>query len=368
MTPDEKLMSLALTEARKGWGRTSPNPMVGAVVAKDGQVISKGYHHRAGEPHAEVMAITAAKGQTVGSTLYVTLEPCNHQGRTPPCTAAILKAGLKRVVIGARDPNPSVAGNGASYLAARGLSVTTGVLEGHCLDLIEFFRKYITTALPFVILKSAATLDGKLATVTGDSRWITGEKARRVVHRLRNGVDAILVGRGTVEIDNPSLNTRLPGRARGRDPIRLVLDTYLRSPLDSKVFDPATGGPTIAVCGPEPPAKAVAALEKKGVRIWSLPLVKGRVSLGGLLQRLGGEGLTSLLIEGGATVNYAALVEERIVDKALFFYAPKIVGGTSAPTLVGGSGIRAMSEALNMDIVKFRHLGPDLLMEAKPRY
>ena len=314
------------------------------------------------------MAIAAAGGQTQGSTLFVTLEPCNHQGRTPPCTEAILKAGIARVVIGARDPNPSVAGGGASYLASRGLSVTAGVLEERCLVLIEFFVKYITTAQPFVVLKSAATMDGKLATVTGDSRWITGEKARRLVHHWRDGVDAILVGRGTVEADNPSLNTRLPGRAQGRDPVRLVLDTTLRTPLDSKVFDRSTGGPTIIICGPDPPATGVEALEKKGVQVWRLPLSNGRLDLREMSLRLGRDGYTSLLIEGGAEVNYSALVKDKIVDKVLFFYAPKIVGGHAAPTLVGGPGLQTMNECLDMDITGIRRLGPDILVEAKPRY
>ena len=361
-------MSLALTEARKGWGTTSPNPMVGAVIAKEGQVVSKGYHHRAGEPHAEVMAIAAAQGRTAGSTIYVTLEPCNHQGRTPPCTEAILKAGITRVVIGARDPNPTVAGDGASYLASKGLTVTTGVLEERCLELIEFFLKYITSSLPFVVLKSAATMDGKLATVSGHSRWITSEKARQLVHHWRNGVDAILVGRGTVQADDPSLNTRLPGRNPGRDPVRVILDTALRAPLTAKVFSPDTGGPTIVVCGPNPPARRAAALEKKGVTVWTLPWSNGRVHLDQVVKQLGSAGHTSLLIEGGAAVNYSALVEDRIVDKVLFFYAPKIVGGTLAPTLVGGPGLQTMDEALALDIVRTRRLGPDILVEAKPRY
>ncbi|MEW5723560.1 MAG: bifunctional diaminohydroxyphosphoribosylaminopyrimidine deaminase/5-amino-6-(5-phosphoribosylamino)uracil reductase RibD [Thermodesulfobacteriota bacterium] len=364
---DEKIMALALAEARKGWGRTSPNPMVGAVVVKAGRILARGWHHFAGGPHAEVVALAKAGPAAGGADLYVTLEPCHHHGRTPPCTRAILAAGLRKVIFGQRDPNPHVAGRGAAFLAAQGLEVVPGVLEKRCTELNEFFNKFITTGRPFVILKGAVTLDGKLATRTGHSRWVTGESARRFVHRLRAGVDAILVGRGTVEMDDPTLNTRLPGRRRPKDPIRVVLDTRLRLDSAAKVFDPETGGPTIVACGPEPPAAKVRVLEKKGVRVWPLPLFQGRVSLAALIQRLGREDVLSLLIEGGAEVNASALLGEKVVDKVLFFYAPKIVGGREAPTLVGGPGLSRMDECLNLEIKKVRRFGPDLLLEAYPR-
>jgi len=366
-TPDEKMMALALTQARKGWGRTSPNPMVGAVVVKDGRVIAKGYHARAGGPHAEIAALERAGAEAKGAELYVTLEPCHHKGRTPPCTQAILAAGVKRVVIGERDPNPHVPGGGADYLASKGLEIKIGVLGPKCAALNEYFRKHITTGRPFVVLKSAATLDGKLATITGHSRWVTGEKARVFTHHLRDGVDAILVGRGTVEKDDPALNTRLPGRKKGRDPVRVVLDTRLGLPLSARVFDRGLGGPAIVGCGPEPEPARLRAMEEIGVEVWPLPLHRGRVSLTALVERLGQKGLISLLIEGGAEVNAAALLSEKIVDKMIFCYAPKIIGGRTAPTLAGGLGVERMDQGLAVEIVKIRRLGPDIVLEAVPR-
>ncbi len=361
-------MALALKEARKARGRTSPNPMVGAVVSKGEHVIARGYHVRAGTPHAEVVALERAGDAARGATLYVTLEPCNHQGRTPPCTQAILSAGIRRVVIGDLDPNPHVTGGGAGFLASQGLEVETGVLGQRCHDLNEFYNKHVTTGLPFVLLKSAATLDGKLATVTGDSRWVTGEKARRYVHRLRGDVDAILVGRKTVEKDDPRLNTRLPSGRSGQNPIRLVLDTRLRLPLSSRVFDQRIGGPTIAVTGPDPPVKRVRSYEKAGIEIISLPFSGNRISLAKLIDKLGARDIQSLLIEGGGQVNASALLQERIVDKVFFFYAPKIIGGAKASTLVDGPGVRLMDESLHLDILKIRRLGSDILVEAKPVY
>lgn len=360
-------MALALAEARKGWGRTSPNPMVGAVVAKGDRLVAKGYHARAGMAHAEAAALQAAGDAAQGATLYVTLEPCHHQGRTPPCTQAILNAGIRRVVVGTRDPNPKVVGGGAAFLKDQGLDVDVGVLEPQCDELIESFRKYSVTGRPFVILKSAATLDGKLATTTGHSRWVTSEKARGYVHRLRDGVDAILVGRGTVAQDDPTLNTRLPG-VEGKNPRRIVLDTRLRLPRTARVFDPSTGGPTTVACGPDASPERILDLEKMGVTVWPLSLVNGRVSLTELVTRLGDDGVTSLLIEGGAEVNSTALLEDRVVDKVLFFIAPKIVGGRTAPTLVGGAGRDTMDACLNLDIRTIRRFGPDVLIEARPLY
>jgi len=362
------MMALALKEAKKARGRTSPNPMVGAVVTRGGCVVSRGHHARAGASHAEVVALEKAGDEARGGTLYVTLEPCHHQGRTPPCTRAILSAGIRRVVIGALDPNPHVRGGGAKFLASQGLEVETGILENRCHELNEFFNKHVTTGLPFILLKSAATLDGKLATFTGDSRWVTGEKARRYVHRLRNDVDAILVGRGTVEKDDPSLNTRLPGRRKGKNPIRLVLDSRLRLPLSKRVFDQSIGGSTIVVTGSNPSAKKRLAFEKAGVEVLPVPLSEGRISLVKLSEKLGARDIQSLLIEGGGEVNAAALLKERIVDKIFFFYAPKIIGGSKAPTLVDGLGVRLMNESLYLEILKIRRLGPDILVEAKPLY
>jgi len=361
------MMARALTLARKAWGHTSPNPMVGAVVARGETIIAEGFHARPGAAHAEALALKRAGDMARGATLYVTLEPCHHQGRTPPCTRAVLTSGVRRVVIGARDPNPHVTGGGAGFLAAQGLDVEVGVLEAACQDLNLFYNKQVTTGLPYVILKAASTLDGRLATVTGDSRWVTGEKARAHVHYWRSGVDAILVGRGTAEKDDPRLNTRLPGRQKARNPLRVVLDTQLSLPLHFKLFDPATGGPTIVVSGPRPPARKAQALEKAGVEVLSLPLKKGRPSLTWLMKRLGQRDVQSLLIEGGAEVNAAALLEARVVDRLLLFFAPKVVGGQGTP-LIGGPGVKRMAQALPLDILKVRRFGPDLLLEARPLY
>lgn len=362
------MMALALRQAKKGWGRTSPNPMVGAIVAKGDQIISRGFHARAGTPHAEKVALDQAGTKAAGATLYVTLEPCNHQGRTPPCTRAVLDSKVNRVVIGTLDPNPHVTGGGARFLADHGIVVQTEILGPQCRELNEFYNKHITTGRPFILLKSASTLDGKLATVTGDSRWVTGEKARAYVHHLRDGVDAILVGRGTAEKDDPRLNTRLSRGRLGRDPIRLVLDTRLRLPLNARLFDQSSGGPTIVVCGPDPPIKKVKAFEKAGVEVLPLPLKQGQISLTSLSEWLGRRNIQSLLIEGGAEVNASALLTEKVVDKILFFFAPKIVGGREAVSLVGGEGVKSMDEHLGLEILTLRRLGQDILIEARPIY
>lgn len=362
------MMALAMKEAKIAWGRVSPNPMVGAILVKKGKVISKGYHKFAGAPHAEPMAIDKAGKSARNSTLYVTLEPCNHHGRTPPCTEAILNAGIKRVVVGTLDPTPHAKRNGAGRLKKAGLEVETGVLGKRCEQMNEFYNKHVVTGLPFVILKSAATLDGKLSSVSGDARWITGPKARAYVHRQRDGVDAILVGRGTVDVDNPSLNTRLASGKKGRDPIRIVLDTNLKTNPDAKVFDPSIGGPSIIVCGKDPALARVRKFEKIGVEVLPLPLKKGRPSMKRLLRELGRRNIQSLLIEGGSQINSSALITEKIVDKVLFFFAPKIIGGESAPSMVGGAGILKMADSILLDIVQLKRMGPDFFIEAVPRY
>jgi len=362
------MMALALAQAGKAWGRTSPNPMVGAVVARGERIISRGYHAKAGAPHGEAVALERAGVEARGATLYVTLEPCNHQGRTPPCTARVLSSGVSRVVIGALDPNPHVTGGGAAFLASKGLEVVTDVLGDKCTELNEFYNKQKTTGLPFVLLKAAATLDGKTATVGGDSKWITSEKARAYVHHLRDGVDAVLVGRGTVEKDDPTLNTRLPGRKKGKNPIRVILDTHLKLSLSHRVFNPDLGGPTVIVCAPNHPEDKAEAFAKAGVEVLPVALRRDRVSLEALCRVLGSRDVQSVLIEGGAEVNEAALLSERVVDKLIFFFAPKIIGGRSAVPLIGGSGVRLMNDCLDLEILKTRRIGPDLLVEARPLY
>ncbi len=358
---DEQFMRLALRLAARGIGHTSPNPMVGAVVVKGGQVVGKGYHRKAGSPHAEIHALEDAGEQANSATLYVTLEPCNHQGRTPPCTGVIVSSGVSRVVIGCSDPNPQVAGGGAEYLRGKGIRVDVGILEERCLRLNEPFIKYVTTGLPLVIAKMAASLDGKIATHLGDSHWISNERSRRFVHKMRHGVDAILVGVGTVVVDNPKLTTRLSGR-KGSNPLRIVLDTHLRTPLDSLVVSETREAPTVIATGPKPYKKRREALEGKGVEVLSLPLVRGRVSLPELLKHLGKRDITSLLVEGGAEV-HGSFFYDNLVDKVYLFFAPKIIGGNRAVPMVGGMGIGSVAEALSLSNLRLRRLDDDIMVE-----
>lgn len=352
-------MRLALELAEKGRGRTSPNPMVGAVLVRDGRVVGKGYHARAGLPHAEVEAIRDAGAAARGSTLYVNLEPCCHTGRTGPCTAAIIEAGIARVVAAMRDPNPLVAGRGLAALRAAGIEVTEGVLATEAARLNEAFVKYITTGLPFVVIKAAMSLDGKIATRTGASQWITGPAARERVHRLRDWYDAIIVGIGTVLQDNPSLTTRLP--EGGRDPVRVILDSSARTPPDARVVVQESPAPTIIATTEQAPAERVAALQARGAEV----LVCGpgpRVDVRLLMKELARREITSVLVEGGAGIN-AALLEDGLVDKVIWFIAPLIIGGEAAPGPVGGRGAGALEEALRLENCRWEQLGPDICFE-----
>jgi diaminohydroxyphosphoribosylaminopyrimidine deaminase/5-amino-6-(5-phosphoribosylamino)uracil reductase len=358
---DEQFMRLALRLAARGIGHTSPNPMVGAVVVKDGQVVGKGYHRKAGTPHAEIHALEDAGGQAQSATLYVTLEPCNHHGRTPPCTRVIVGSGIGRVVVGCSDPNPRVIGGGIEYLRSQGIRVDEGMLEERCLRLNEPFIKHVTTGLPMVIAKMAASLDGKIGTHLGDSRWISNERSRRFVHKLRHSVDAILVGVGTVVADNPSLTTRITGR-KGSNPLRIILDTHLRTPLDSLVVSDTKESQTIIATGPKSYKKRREALEAKGVEVLSLPLVRGRVSLPELLKNLGKREITSLLVEGGAEV-HGGFFYDNLVDKMYLFLAPKIIGGNRAVPMVGGAGVARVAEALPLRDLRIRRFGDDIMIE-----
>ena len=359
---DEQFMRLALRLAARGVGYTSPNPMVGAVVVKNGRVVGKGYHRKAGTPHAEIKALQDAGSEASGGTLYVTLEPCNHQGRTPPCTEVVLKNGVSRVVIGCKDPNPRVAGGGADYLSSQGINIEVGVLEERCLRLNESFIKHVTTGLPFVVVKAAASLDGKIASYTGDSRWISNESSRRFVHRLRHAVDAILVGVGTVVADNPRLTTRIPGK-KGKNPLRIILDTHLRTPPASFVVDQTADSPSLIATGPKPFKKRRGILEERGVEVLPLPLERGRVSLPALLSELGGRDITSLLVEGGAEV-HGAFFYDNLVDKVYLFFAPKIMGGNSAVPMVGGVGAASVAEASPLKNLRIRRFEDDIMVEA----
>lgn len=353
-------MRMALNLAKKGQGYTSPNPMVGAVIVKNGKVVGRGYHRAAGQAHAEVEAIEDAGIKARGATLYVNLEPCNHTGRTPPCTRRILPAGIRRVVMAMADPHIK-AGGGAAFLKKHGIDVLSGVCEKQAVRLNEAFVKYVRTGCPFVVAKCAATLDGRIATRTGDSRWVTGEKARRFVHRLRHAVDAILVGIGTVRVDNPRLTTRLDSK-KGVDPVRIVLDTHLSIPSDARILALDSDAHTLLITG-ENAAKAKGKkLQRDGVRIIEQPLEDGRIHLMSLMKRLGSEGITSLLIEGGSTVLASAL-KSGIVDKVLFFYAPKILGGDDGMPICRGKGAALMKDSIQLKHIRVQRFAEDVMIE-----
>ena len=354
-------MKMAIELAERGRGYTAPNPLVGAVIVQDGVVVGKGYHARVGRVHAEINAIADAGDQAKGATLYVNLEPCNHHGRTPPCTEAILKSGLRRVVVGMSDPNPDVTGGGNQYLRDHGVEVICGVLQKESERLNEIFIKYVTTKRPFVILKCACTLDGYIATRAGDSKWITNAASRRFVHELRHAVDAIMVGVGTIKTDNPRLTTRLDDK-QGRDPIRIVLDTHLSIPPDAALLNLSSDSDTLIVTGPDVQEAKKKKLTSAGVRILSTELRDGRIDLDVLMTRLGNLGITSLLIEGGSRVNASAL-EAHIVDKLFFCYAPKVLGGDDGIPAFKGRGPAFMSESIRIRDVSVHRFADDVMIE-----
>ena len=354
---DTGFMRLALRLARRGLGRTSPNPPVGAVVVVRGKVVGRGYHRRAGLPHGEIEALTDAGARARGGTLYVSLEPCAHYGRTPPCTDAIVAAGVRRVVYATDDPNPTVPGDGAKRLREAGIDVTGGVLRSAGDELICFFRKHVVTGFPFVTLKLAASLDGRIATATGESRWITGEASRRFVHRLRAEHDAVLVGAQTVIADDPELTCRLRG---GRNPLRIVLDGRLRLPLSARVVADTQAAPTLVVAGRGANARKVQRLRARGVEVLCLPAPGGKVSFTRLLQTLGGRGVSSVLIEGGATVAAAALAAGA-VERLLCFYAPTLIGADGRPML-GALPVRRLAEAPRLGRLRVRRFASDILL------
>lgn len=356
----EFFMRLAVDEARKGVGRTSPNPAVGAVIVKAGRVLSRGYHRRAGTPHAEVVAIQAAKGRTRGADLYTTLEPCNHFGRTPPCSQAILDAGIRRVVCGSSDPNPVVNGKGIARLRKAGVEVVTGVLAEECDALNRPFFKWMKARMPFVTLKAAITLDGKLASSTGDSRWVTGEAARERVHRLRDQADAVLVGAGTVEKDDPQLTTRVPG---GRDAVRVIVDSKLRLSPNAKVFTQPSAAKTVVATLQKVDSPKARKLAKQGVDVWNVPARGGRVDLKSLLRQLGEAGLLHVFVEGGSEV-FASFLKDELADELLLFIAPKIVGA-SGISWAGELGVKEMAKALKLEATKVDRVGEDILVTAK---
>jgi len=364
VSTDTEYMARALQLAALAKGKTSPNPMVGAVIVKDGQVVGEGYHHRAGTPHAEVLALRQAGERSRGATLYVSLEPCCHFGRTPPCTEAIIKAGVGRSVMATLDPNPLVAGKGLQALQQAGLSVQSGVLEAKARRLNEAFFKYIRVGQPFVTLKAAMSLDGKIATRSGDSKWITGPEGRALVQQLRVENDAVLVGIGTVLADDPLLTVRLPGEEK--KPLRVVVDSNLRIPLESQIVQTARDYPTV-VAGVEgqSPAGKKELLSTHGVEVWELPASGGQVDIHALLGILGHREVVGLLLEGGSTLN-ASFHQARAVDKYLFFIAPRIIGGDRAPGPIGGEGAAVLQQALYLKSLQYQRVGSDLLITGYP--
>jgi diaminohydroxyphosphoribosylaminopyrimidine deaminase/5-amino-6-(5-phosphoribosylamino)uracil reductase len=374
MSANSDFMRLALRLARLGYGTTSPNPMVGAVLVKDGKIIGRGWHHRAGEPHAEIEAIhdAAKRGNRVqGATLFVTLEPCSTHGRTPPCTNAILNAGIKKGVIGATDPNPQHRGKGFKILKRGGVDVIAGVLAEECEKLNEAFNHWIVHRTPFVTVKAAMTLDGKIATASGESKWITGERARTYGMKLRQGADAILVGINTILADDPSLTVRsLKSKAqslksgKGHKLRRIVLDSQARTPLNAKVVSDECAGLTTIVVSRAAPAKPVSALSKRVKVIVSPGSIRRGIDLHWLLRRLGSENVTSLLVEGGGEVNASYLLQGH-AQRVAFFYAPKILGGRGAIRAVAGQGILSLGEAVRLIEPEYRRLGTDLLLTAR---
>ena len=354
MPTDRDYMERALALAALARGRTSPNPMVGCVVVRDGDIIGEGYHMQAGGPHAEVMALREC-GDVSNATLYINLEPCCIQGRTPPCVDLLKERKPKRVVAAMEDPNPKVAGRGFEALQEAGIEVSVGLLEAQARKLNEHFIKFITTGMPFVIAKCGMSLDGKIATRTGNSKWVTGEEARRKVHELRNEVDAILVGSRTVMLDDPSLTTRLP-EGKTKDPIRVILDSSEYLGEDRKVFGVESHAPTW-----------IAVAEKRVIPgaddVIKIPSGAGGLDMQALMRELGHRGVTSVLIEGGGTTLGSAF-EVGIVDKVMFFVAPKIIGGREAVSAVDGVGAETMADAVLLERMTATPVGSDLLIEA----
>ena len=359
MQKKEEYMRRALELARKGEGHTSPNPMVGCVVVRDGRIISEGYHEKYGTFHAERNALMRCTEDTTGADLYVTLEPCCHQGKTPPCTDIIIEKKIARVFVGSMDSNPLVAGKGVQILRDHGIYVETGILEEECLKLNEVFYHYITTKTPFVVMKYAMTLDGKIACATGDSKWVTGEKARKQVHRMRGRYRGIMAGIGTVLADDPMLNCRVEG---GVNPVRIICDSNLHIPLDSQIVKTAQEIETIVACSAsvlqeERKQEKINKLREAGIQIIGTKGAHG-VNLVELMKKLGEQNIDSILLEGGGTLNASAL-EDGIVNKVYAYIAGKLIGGMDARSPVEGIGRERMADAIELKHMKIEQLGED---------
>ncbi|MGD7021836.1 bifunctional diaminohydroxyphosphoribosylaminopyrimidine deaminase/5-amino-6-(5-phosphoribosylamino)uracil reductase RibD [Rossellomorea vietnamensis] len=353
-------MELALSLAKAGKGQTSPNPAVGAVVVKDGEIAGMGAHLKAGEPHAEVHAIRQAGKKAEGADIYVTLEPCAHTGKTPPCANLIVENKLKRVFIASMDPNPLVAGKGINILKKAGIEVTTGICEKEALDLNAHFFHFIQNQTPYITLKTAMTLDGKTASYTGDSKWITSEESRLDVHKYRHTHDAILVGVNTVIQDNPLLTTRLP--RGGKNPIRIVLDSNLKIPIESRILE-VQEAETLIFCGKNASIEKKELLLDKGVRIEQLD--SPDISINQVLKRLGELKITSLLVEGGSAVHFSFL-REKAYQEVVIYMAPKLIGGSNAFSSFGGKGFPLISDGDELEFSSVENIGNDLKIIAKP--
>lgn len=376
-------MRRAIELAKKGGGYVHPNPLVGCVVVKDGEIIAEGYHEKYGEFHAERNALTRCKTETKGASLYVTLEPCCHYGKTPPCTEIIIEKGIKKVFVGILDPNPLVAGKGVKILQDAGIEVEVGLCENEIREMNKVFLKYITTKRPYVIMKTAMTLDGKIAAYTGDSKWVTNDESRKMVHELRSELAGVIVGIGTVLADDPMLNVRLEGEHH--QPVRIVVDSNLRIPVDSQLVKTAKGYRTIVACRHFDRSEAerseveksslnvnkqkgfldsLQSLEMTGVELLECQSNNNHVDINDLMTKLGAMGIDSLLLEAGGTLN-AAFLEAGCVDEVWAFIAPKIIGGEGAKTPVSGKGIDKMSEAINLQDIDIQNINGDILIKGK---
>ncbi|MDR7001834.1 bifunctional diaminohydroxyphosphoribosylaminopyrimidine deaminase/5-amino-6-(5-phosphoribosylamino)uracil reductase RibD [Neobacillus niacini] len=358
---DTDYMNLAVNLAKSTLGQTAPNPVVGAVVVKDHQIVGMGAHLKAGQPHAEVHAIQMAGEKVKDATMYVTLEPCSHYGKTPPCSDLVIRTGIKKVFVATTDPNPQVAGKGIERIRKAGIEVEVGLLQEEARELNKVFFYNISTGLPYVTLKSAISLDGKTATVTGASKWITGEEARQDVHELRHQHDAILVGVNTVIKDNPSLTTRLP--SGGKNPIRIILDTGLRTPVDANVVTDGLA-PTWIITGSGTDSKRERVYQDLGVKLIKLP--EGQINIREMLKVIGEMGITSLFVEGGAEV-HGSFLKERAFQQVITYIAPKLIGGKLAPASFGGEGFETMEEIVSLKIKEVDRIGNDIRIIAEPK-